>query len=248
MSLARGAHGGVEEVLQAQRGYVRANTALLVREVGQLRLLRQLGMRVCVPAGYAHGVLFTEAVPGTPLDEALLADSARAGELLGRVWAPLAVLHGQPAAGWPVIGERSILDTFDRKFSSDHYLDELAGEMVDPSQAGALRAVVAVLQRIPRPPVAGSALAFGDVKPEHILVGVEGQSVYLDPGVLVAPASADAARLVCRLLLWLWSRPPAPDVRAAITDGLEEFVANRLAARAVGNPRELIALILLDAI
>lgn len=244
VSILRGVGGDWTEVQRAQRAYSQRPDALLAREAAQLRLLSELGQpRVCKVAGLARGVLFTEPVPGPTLAGLLLRDPSSTGELFERVFADLHRLHRSRTAqrldGARAISERSVAATFQRKFngvSSQTYLSSLGAERCTEADqveiTRLLRAVVARLHRIrPTALAPGQAvLTYGDLKPEHLVFpdGPGGRPVLIDPGLLRARASVDAAKLTSRTVLLLASARPAPDAVERIVKGLAAFAEQRM--------------------
>lgn len=228
VSVTRGVHGTWDTVLSNQLGYVNRPDAVLAREVQQLRVFAERGpLLVCAVAGYARGVLLTHAVTGARgLDELLLAEPSRAPELLRQAWTPVTRLHAAPVDGWPLIAERDITSTFTRKFLGDGNAFQ-AGRItrgVDPDVVAGLRYIVRRLRAFPATRPTG-ALIFGEVKPEHVLLGGS-EPVYLDPGAHVASAVSDLAKLVSRLVLLVIGLVPDTAARqhilAALTNLLRE--------------------------
>lgn len=268
VSLLRGACGDWEEVRSAQQAYVSQPGSLMEREAAQLRLLAEVGRpQVCAVAGVSHGVLFTEPVTGPTLAGLLLDRPQEAADLLGRTFAELRRLH-QPSTAQRlgpsgVIGERSIAGTFQRKFngiSGRTYLDRLGAERCEPGQreevAQVLRQVVARLHRLRATvlPQARQVLAYGDLKPEHVAFpdGTAGRPVFIDPGLLLAGTSVDAAKLISRTVLLLAAARPGPQVARQAADGIHGFAESRMRGLSTksrrGWLRELLALWLMDSV
>ncbi|MER5380773.1 phosphotransferase [Streptomyces sp. NPDC002688] len=244
VSILRGVAGDWAEVQRDQAAYIQQPDALLVREAAQLRLLSDLGRpRVCEVAGLAHGVLFTAPVPGPTLAALLLRDPASTAELFGSVFADLHRLHrsrtAQRLTPAGAISERSVAATFQRKFngiSGQTYLSRLGTERcaeADRAEVTALlRAVVARLHRM-RPTALApgqTVLTYGDLKPEHLVFpdGPGGRPVLIDPGLLRARASVDAAKLTSRTVLLLASARPDAAVAEEIVQGLGAFAEQRM--------------------
>ncbi|WP_433891997.1 phosphotransferase [Streptomyces sp. CA-111067] len=266
VSLLLGACGRWPDVLQAQQDYEARADGLLVREAAQLRLLAGLGRpRMCELAGVHRGVLFTEPVTGPSLGELLLVRPGDAAELLALPLAELRPLRRldvvrrlEPAG---VIGERSIAGTFLRKFNGltgTVYLDRLGAERCEPDQRQAvvelLRPTVDRLQRLHMtlPPTTPTTLAYGDLKPEHVVFpdGAEERPVLLDPGLLRAGTTADVAKLISRTVLFLASCQPGAATAGQVVEGLGVLAAGQVLrlsrqARRVWL-RELLALWLID--
>lgn len=244
VSLLRGAHGSWATVCEEQRAYERRPGGLIMREVGQLRVLSgSAGPRVCRVVGNRDGVLFTEAVPGPTLADLLLAMPERARELLELPLAALRHLHRPGAARrldpGGVIGERSITGTFLRKFNgaAAEYVEDLGAERCAPETSAAVaelvRASVHRLHglRMLLPGVVGTTLAYGDLKPEHVVFpdGPDGRPVLLDPGMLRASPMVDLAKLMSRTVLVLVAHRPHPTVTRLILDGVEALARSRAA-------------------
>ncbi|MFE5597601.1 hypothetical protein ACFQ8O_00140 [Streptomyces coelicoflavus] len=236
VSLLRGTHGSWPMVAEAQRAYEQRPDGLLVREAAQLRALAGLGgPQVCPVVGIRDGVIFTEAVPGPTLAELLLAMPARTRELMERPLAELQPLHRPRSATRldpaGAIGERSIAGTFLRKFdgaAGAAYVDQLGAERCPPGTCEEVtelvRASVHRLHglRMTLPSAVGTTLAYGDLKPEHVVFpdGPDGRPVLLDPGLLRASPMVDVAKLMSRTVLVLVAHRPAPEVTRQILDDL----------------------------
>lgn len=213
-------------------------------------------------------MLFTETVAGATLAQLINDEPRRAADLLGCTWTAVRQLHhAQVAQGLTrsvAIEERSIEGTFGRKFTglgASVYLDQLTAQWQDDSGEHAdviapLRRVVARLRRLPAMPPAtvASVLVYGDLKPEHIMfedhaVASE-RPVFIDPGLMRARATVDAAKLVSRTILLLISFRPLNG--KAIADGLAAFVDDQIQALpAMARQewlRELVLLWLMDTV
>ncbi|AEY94373.1 hypothetical protein SHJG_p258 (plasmid) [Streptomyces hygroscopicus subsp. jinggangensis 5008] len=267
VSLLRGACGPWHQVREAQRAYVLRPDALIEREAGQLRFLQEAGHpRVCPVAGVRRGVLFTESVPGVSLAHLLLTRPQHSAELLAGVLEQLHVLHHPPAvrrlgpAG--VIGERSIAGTFQRKFnglSGPVYVQRLGA---DRCRAEDREEVVAVLGRIVirlhrlrarvRAQSSRRVLAYGDLKPDHVLYPDDGPPVFIDPGLLLTGTAVDAAKLISRSVLTLAASRPGPDTGKHLVEGIGAFAGSRMDALSVTARRawlmEVLALWLMDSV
>lgn len=224
VSVLQGRAGPMSAVRSQQIAYAARPDALLAREAAQLALLQGVdGVRVCPPAGYARGVLFTEPTPGRTLAETLLADPGSAEQALAAAAGVLGRIH---AAGLPLgevaSPERSIAGTFHRKtngLSGQVYLQRLGTGRLDDvdEQAHLAVEVSAVVARVRRVAFSAlgrtpAALAYGDAKPEHLLYphGPDGPVLLLDPGLQHAPATVDTAKLISRLVLHLVAMRPHP--------------------------------------
>jgi hypothetical protein len=266
VSLLRGACGPWPNVLDSQRKYVERRDGLLAREAAQLSHLASVGRpQVCTVEGLARGVLLTRPVAGPTLADLMLADGADVAALLGLAYAELHRLHHPPTSGRlgpaAVIGERSIAGTFLRKFngiSGATYVGRLGAERcaaTDRQEVVAeLRAAVAILHRlrIMTLPTGRPTLVYGDMKPEHVVFpdGLGGTPVFLDPGLLRAGASVDAAKLASRTVLLLAAARPSQDTGKRVAVGLGSFVEDVLRGRSRQARtrwlRELLTLWLMD--
>jgi hypothetical protein len=268
VSLLRGTCGPWPAVVEAQRAYETRPDSLLVREAAQLRALAGLGgPQVCPVAGIQDGVIFTEAIPGQTLADLLLATPERTRELLEAPLVELAPLHRPGSARRldpaGAIGERSIVGTFLRKFDGPAgaaYLDQLGAERCAPETCQELTALARASVRrlhdlrttLPSP--VGTSLAYGDLKPEHVVFpeGPHGRPVLLDPGLLRASPMVDVAKLLSRTVLFLVADRPAPAVTRQILDGLALLALARVghlsAKERRGWARHVMVLWLMDAV
>jgi hypothetical protein len=267
VSLLRGACGEWPQVLKDQHVYVARADALLEREAAQLRLLARMRYpRVCQVAGVARGVLFTRPVAGPTLGGLLLQQPEATAPLLQQVFAELRPLHRPRRHGLGstnVIGERSIAGTFLRKFngaSGAAYVDKLETGRCEPGTreqvVGVLRRTVARLHRLRTAvvPAAGTELAYGDLKPEHVVFpdGPGSRPVFIDPGLLRGGQVVDAAKLISRIVLLLAATRPGPDAADYALDGIDLFTRARL--RDLGGDaraawlRDLVTLWLMDSV
>lgn len=226
-AVLRGTHGGWAEIEPAQRRYVHTRDALLAREAEQLYLLaatRQL--RAAGVTDFHNGVLFTAAITkGTPLDELMLAKPQLAPTLLRRAWAPITRVHRLPGHDWPAIPERDIVATFSARFLADtrgtvHLGQARSG--IDPEAITGLRYIIRRLRTFPVTQ-SRTGLVYGEVTPGNIIM-TGGEPIYPTPGMHIAPAIADLAKLVSRLLLTVLSRVPATNARHHILAGLTDLI------------------------
>ncbi|MGW0345884.1 phosphotransferase [Streptomyces anthocyanicus] len=238
VSLLRGTCGDWSAVREAQHRYVQRPDSLPEREVAQLRLLAGLdGPRVCTVAGARAGVVFTYAVTGPTLADLLLTHPGDTGTLVERCLTELRPLHRPGAArrlgpGRSTV-ERSVDGTFRRKFEGQDaaaYVVRLGnaqwrkeGDFVADLVRVSVRRLLA-LRRTQTAP-AGTSLAYGDLKPEHVLFpdAPDGRPVFLDPGLLHASPTVDLAKLLSRTVLLLIARRPDPVTARLILDGLATF-------------------------
>ncbi|MEU1785110.1 hypothetical protein ABZ553_04305 [Streptomyces sparsogenes] len=187
--------------------------------------------------------MFTEPVTGPSLADLLLQTPEAAAGLLCGTFTELRLLHPPPTARLlgpaGVIGERSIVGTFQRKFngiSGRTYLDLLGAERCAGEQrqevAGVLRQVAARLRRLWGslvPQGRQVVLAYGDLKPEHVafLHGLGGRPVFIDPGLLLAGTAVDAAKLISRTVLLLAAARPGADAAQQTAAGVDCYLLMR---------------------
>jgi hypothetical protein len=267
VSLLRGACGGWPQVVKDQRAYVARPDALLEREAAQLRLLgRTQHLKVCPVAGVARGVLFTESACGPTLGKLLLGQPETTAPLLQQVFTELHPLHhprGHGLISGAAIGERSIAGTFLRKFngiSGPAYVEQLGAGRCELAERGevvrVLRRCVARLRRLRTAvlPAARGELAYGDLKPEHVVFpnGPGSRAVFIDPGLLQGGPVVDAAKVISRIVQLLAATRPGPDAAENTLGGVALFTQARLRgldddARAAWL-RELVTLWLMDSV
>ncbi|MGH3766857.1 MAG: phosphotransferase [Pseudonocardiaceae bacterium] len=162
------------------------------------------------------------------------------------------------------IGERSIMETFARKFTgigADVYLNQLAAEWRDRRGErnelwAALRRVVNRLNRLRTAMVVTAApvLVYGDLKPEHVVFErhtvASDRPMFIDPGMSCARPTVDSAKLVSRTILLLIGFQSL--CAEAIGDGLAAFVDDRTRDLPTGARqewlRELLVLWLMDTV
>ncbi|MFB8777207.1 hypothetical protein [Streptomyces broussonetiae] len=222
---------------------------------------------MCPVAGIRRGVIFTEPVCGPSLVDLLLLRPGDTRELLAAPFAELAPLHRPGAARRlgpsGIIAERSIPGTFLRKFnglSGATYVDQLGADRCEPDAREELvelvRRSVDRLRRLrlSLPSADVPTLAYGDLKPEHVIFpdGTGARPVLLDPGLLRASPMADLAKLVSRTVLSLAAHRPGHTTTARIVDGMAAFAEQR-AQMFAGRERrlwlwDLLALWLMDTV
>ncbi|WP_055752732.1 MULTISPECIES: hypothetical protein [Frankia] len=237
-SVVRGDHGDLTAVLTGDDGPRADRTD---QEAEQLTALAVYsGLRIAAPAATADGVLFTRWVTGTSLAGRVQARPAVLTELLMTLMDDLTELHRDPAgplrqAAAPT-GPRALPRVVTEALShpTDHLHPQppYAGEV---SEAKALtRSLAARLARLASAldPVllARAGVAFGALTPTHVLYPASA------PGaVLVSPAlgpggePADTGTLLGHLHLIALDCPPP--IRSEIVEGVEAWLAGRLATR-----------------
>ncbi|MBT2491699.1 hypothetical protein J7E96_24855 [Streptomyces sp. ISL-96] len=263
VSVLRGTYGNWDVVAERQDAYVADPASLLVRETAQLKFLSEAGQPLaCVVAGLRRGVLFTEPVVGPTLAALILAAPGDTGDLLIQTWGELRPLHrgGSPAKAG-VIEERSIAGTFRRKFnglSGKTYIERLGEDRLPADVAAEVVALVQAVQARLRRLLSMAAplerrVVFGDLKPEHVIYpdGSSRRPVFIDPGLMQARASVDAAKLISRTVLAL-AAEANPDAAPGIAFGLQNFT--RYLVSDLDRPareaalRELLALWCMDTV
>ncbi|MEU5163400.1 phosphotransferase [Streptomyces sp. NPDC020875] len=212
-SVLRGTHGAWPEVLAAQEQYESGAGHLMERQALQYGLLASAGLGDSQPV-VRDGVLFTRELPGRPLGAVVAQYPARTSRLLRGALRELNILTARPealvlarAAGTP---DATISAVFERKFGQSQRSDELLEQAVIR-----LRELAAGLDS---PDVA----VFGDLKPEHVLVGRD-RYAFIDPALSVGSPVLDVAKLVSRLVLYLAVVPSSNPCRAMA--GIDEAVA-----------------------
>ncbi|MFF6903421.1 hypothetical protein [Streptomyces hydrogenans] len=252
VSVTRGACGDIETVRARQAAYLASPSSLMAREAEQLRTLSGPARLTVAPlAGYARGALFTGPVAGRTLADLIEAEPGRTRELLALVVRDVTDGLAREGVGDVVeraaIRERGISGTFRRKFNG------LSGP-VYLRQTGHGETLGVVADRLRRarrlPPGRGSAVIFGDLKPEHALFADGGGPVYLDPGLMRGHTVADTAKLASRLVLGLVARRPAAAcVVLAGADSYVQAATQRMPAdERSGWLRELVVLALMDTL
>jgi hypothetical protein len=252
VSALRGTCGTFESVRAAQAAYTASPGALLEREAGQLCLLTAAGLRAAHVAGYTDGVLFTEPVEGPTLGDLIASEPHHTARLMTAVRRELRLLQ-RPDVVERVesmtIRERSIDATFGRKFNG------LSGTtyLAQPHEHGpTLTSVVSRLRRLRLVPTEKRAVAFGDLKPEHVVFpdGIDGRPVFLDPGLSLTHPCADAAKLISRTVLGLIGSPPPAASCLATVSGIGTFIDTETGGQGPGSRetwlRHLVVLWLMD--
>jgi hypothetical protein len=268
VSVVRGVRGPWSKVETAQRDYVRDPRALLARERTQLRLLNGLTrheadlLQVPEVIAYEAGVLITAAVDGPSLATVLLQDQVQALELLTGVVHAAQGLHRDPIlAGLLLAAEpdhprphTSITGTFFRKFlgpGGRAYRDRLGEGWTEPPTqiAAALTTVGETLVPLLRKPPYRTVI-YGDLKPEHILLGHTGKQTWLDPGLQHCDPCADIAKLISRTALMIITTRPSRARVTELTDALDALVTMQMSGHSrtdsEGMMRRLLALWVAD--
>lgn len=268
VSLLRGTCGPWSAVLEEQRKYMEQVDGLLQREAAQLRILASLDRpRVCAVAGLTQGVIFTEPVPGPTLGDLLLARPGDTAELMSAAFDELRPLHRAGAARRldpaGVIGERSIAGTFHRKFnglSGTTYIALLGQGRCDQQSCQELTELVrASVERLRRlrmmlPAAEGTTLAYGDLKPEHVVFpdGEDSRPVLLDPGLMRTAPLVDVAKMLSRTVLVLAATRPSRSTVRQVLDGFTVFAVSRIAQMSARDQRlwlrHLLTLWLMDTL
>src|SRR5690606_11094342 len=205
---------------------------------------------------------FTEAVTGPTLADLVLDRPGDAGALLEYALAELGPLH-RPGAGRRldpvgIIGERSIEGTFRRKFDGPAgaaYVDRLGAERCEEVAELVRVSVARLLGLAPTLPApVGTSLAYGDLKPEHVVFphGPDERPVFLDPGLMRAAPLVDVAKLLSRTVLLLAARRPDPTTVRLVVDGIAEVARSRVGHLSVKERRawlrHLLVLWLMDTL
>lgn len=247
VSIVRGVRGPWSSIEPEQRDYIRDPRAQLALECTQLRLLDALGTcrdnAPLVPEviAYQAGVLLTAPVEGPSLATELLRDDVHADDLLNSVVQTARWLHRDPilADSYPAVASdrphASIRGTFARKFlgpGGESYRAGLGEGWVEPGvRIGITATFTAVCETlapllIQHP---DRAVIYGDLKPEHILLGDAGQQIWLDPGLQHCDPCADVAKLTSRTALLLITARPSSDRVAAVTEAMDALVTGLMA-------------------
>jgi hypothetical protein len=94
--------------------------------------------------------------------------------------------------------------------------------------------------RMALPGAVGTTLAYGDLKPEHVLFpdGLDGRPVLLDPGLLRGSPMVDVAKLISRTVLLLAVHRPGADTARQVVEGIGAFAEDR-GARLSGRDRRM---------
>ncbi|MGH3928463.1 MAG: hypothetical protein ACRDTF_00625, partial [Pseudonocardiaceae bacterium] len=195
--------------------------------------------RVPQVIAYEAGVLITAAVDGPSLATEILREHVQADKLLSGVVQAANGLHRDlilmglvPAAALDR-PHTSISGTFARKFlgpAGGAYRDSLGIGWVEPHAQRGLAAtfttVCEMLAPLPRSHP-GSAVSYGDLKPEHIILDQTGRQTWLDPGLQRCDSCADVAKLMSRTALALISAQPSRTRVVAIAEALELLAAGQ---------------------
>jgi hypothetical protein len=238
-SLVRGDHGGLVAVLSgAQNGREEEAT---VGEADQLAVLAAYSrLRVPTPVAMARGVLFSSWVAGTSLTDQLQARPTALPELLTTLLDDLADLHDDPAGqlcqlAAPTVGPplpRIVMEAVSR--APDHLHPTRFGE------AGDLRALVRtqstrlnrLAAELDTTLLARAGIAVG-LTPSHARYpDPTGRATLVSPDLGPGGDAADTGTLLGHLHLLACDRPPHD--RLYLAEGIEVWLAGRLAARREG--------------
>ncbi|WDG29404.1 hypothetical protein N7925_14105 [Streptomyces sp. CA-278952] len=263
VSILRGARGTWDDVLEAQHSYTRSADLVTRREYQHLEFLRELGRpRVCEGATFRAGVLFTKAVPGTTVAEEITARPWDTAALLDSVLLSLKELHGDQGArylrgAWP-INERNIVDVFLRKFNGPAVAGYVVGLGRDSglpenerlAVVGLIESAVRRLLRLTTAiPARHRTAVFGDLKPEHVILGGH-RLTFIDPALQwAAGPQPDVAKLCGRTLMLALCHHELR-VERQITQGgldtLSRYFAGMPKTDRVDRLREVMVLWLMD--
>jgi hypothetical protein len=228
-----GEHGDLAAVLA--RDGARADAT--VGEAEQLAALTTYsGLRVVAPAATAKGVLFTRWVTGPSLASRLRERPASLTELLTGLLAELGEVHHDPAQQLRQLAARGrprvVAQALAR--STDH-IHPAPGQSVS---AGELRALVgSVSLRLERLAaqldpllVARAGLAFGGLALRQVLYPDSSpRPVLLSPDLGPGGEAVDTGTLLGHL--HLLALDSSPSTRTELAEGIEAWLAGRLAAR-----------------
>ncbi|MGW5641182.1 phosphotransferase, partial [Streptomyces sp. NPDC003832] len=157
----------------------------------------------------------------------------------------------------------SIAGTFARKFnalSGPAYVQQLGADRCPPEDqeevVAILRQVVVRLHRLRavQPQSFRRALAYGDLKPEHVLYpgGADQPPVFIDPGLLLAGTTVDTAKLISRTVLALAAARPGPATGEHLVHGIDVVARAQMAGLGGKSRRawlrEVLVLWLMDSV
>lgn len=238
VSIVRGACGPWAKIEPAQRDYVHVPHSALAKEHTQLQLLQAYTRRndntfqVPEVVTYEAGVLITAAADGPSLGTEILREDARVDELLTTIVHTATGFHRDPTLMGLVPAavldrpHTSIAGTFARKFlgpSGSAYRNGLGIGWAEPHVQRGLAATFTEVCEV-LAPLRGHhpdhTVIYGDLKPEHILLGRTGQQTWLDPGLQRCDPCADIAKLISRTALVIITAQPSSTRVTAFTETL----------------------------
>ncbi len=236
--VVRSDHGTLAAVLTGDDGPWADRAGGEAEQLAALAVYSRL--RIAAPAATADGVLFTRWVAGTSLADEVRVRPAGLTELLMTLMDDLAELHHDPpgpllqvAAPFSSRGlPQAVTEALSHSTDHIHPQPSHAGEV---SEAKALtRSLSARLARLASglDPVllARAGVAFGALTPTHVLYPASATgAVLVSPVLGPGGEPADAGTLLGHLNLMALECPPP--IRAEIAEGVEAWLAGRLAAR-----------------
>ncbi|ABW12066.1 hypothetical protein Franean1_2636 [Parafrankia sp. EAN1pec] len=234
--VVRGEHGDLTTMLA---GYDEGRANLAVRKADGLTALAAYSrLRVAAPIAMTSGVMFTPWVAGTSLAGRLQAQPAVLTELLTTLMQDLGELHRDPAKQLRRIAAPTRAQGLPRVVTEalGHATDHLHAEEATAGEVGELRALAGSLSirlgrlaaQLDPPAFTRTGIAFGNLTPSHVLYpDASPRAVLVSPTLGPGGEPADTGTLLGHLHLLAVGCPPR--VRAELVEGVEAWLAGRLA-------------------
>lgn len=238
VSLTRGLKGDWQSVLQKQASYLTGLT-LVDREREQLRFLsEETALRVPEVIGCIDGVLLTRFEKGPTAADILLNHRDGSHQLLHelhRVGRSLYSADQRELPQWVTAEPHAnIADTFARKFMNPkanefvmslgqgRFNDARRSRLTQRFQA-AVPTLIALSPAVAQTIEASRGLAFGDLKPEHLIRTSDQSIQFIDPNLQLTSPLVDVAKFLSRTALLLATSSTSPAQARQVTSAATEY-------------------------
>jgi hypothetical protein len=212
-----------------------------VREAEQLTAVAAYsGLRVAAPIATVRGVMFTPWVTGASLTSRLQDRPAALTHLLTTLLDDLSELHRDPPEQLRQVAAPTTLRAHPRILAQAlaHAVNHIHTDPSQPAETGELGALLGTLSlRLARLAaqldpllVTRTGIAFGRLTPRHVLYPESSsRPVLVSPDLGPGGEPADIGTLLGHLHLLALDSPPS--VRSELVEGIEAYLAGRVAAQ-----------------